>query len=91
MAVPCVTPSHWRLWQTIRAWWPAVEVLIEHRITNARTEAANTSIKHIKRTGRVYGNPRHHQARILLTSDARQERIIAEAIKQATELRTKRY
>ena len=90
MAVPCVTPSHWRLWQTIRAWWPAVEVLIEHRITNARTEAANTSIKHIQRTGRGYGNP-YHQARILLTSDARQERIIAEAIKQATELRTKRY
>jgi hypothetical protein len=30
--------------------WPAIEVLITHRVTNARTEAANTGIKHIKRT-----------------------------------------
>jgi transposase len=61
----------WRLWATIQAWWPAVEVLIEHRVTNARTEAANTGIKHIKRTGRGYRNPAHYQARILLTSAAR--------------------
>jgi hypothetical protein len=26
-------------------------VLIQHRVTNARTEAANTGIKQIKRTG----------------------------------------
>jgi transposase len=58
----------WRLWTTIEAWWPAIEVLIEHRVTNARTEAANTGIKHIKRTGRGYRNPAHYQARILLTS-----------------------
>jgi transposase len=61
----------WRLWATIEAWWQAIEVLIEHRVTNARTEAANTSIKHIKRTGRGYRNPAHYQARILLTSAAR--------------------
>jgi transposase len=61
----------WRLWATIQAWWPAIEVLIEHRVTNARTEAANTGIKHIKRTGRGYRNPAHYQARILLTSAAR--------------------
>jgi transposase len=61
----------WRLWATIEAWWPAIEVLIAHRVTNARTEAANTGIKHIKRTGRGYRNPAHYQARILLTSAAR--------------------
>jgi transposase len=61
----------WRLWATIQAWWPAIEVLIEHRVTNARTEAANTGIKHIKRTGRGYRNPAHYQARILLTSAVR--------------------
>ena len=61
----------WRLWATIEAWWPAIEVLIEHRVTNARTEAANTSIKQIKRTGRGYRNPAHYRARILLTSAAR--------------------
>jgi transposase len=61
----------WRLWATIQAWWPAVEVLIIHRVTNAHTEAANTGIKQIKRTGRGYRNPAHYQARILLTSAAR--------------------
>jgi transposase len=61
----------WRLWHTIQTWWPEIEVLIEHRVTNARTEAANTGIKQIKRTGRGYRNPAHYQARILLTSAAR--------------------
>jgi transposase len=61
----------WRLWDTIEAWWPAIEVLIATRVTNARTEAANTGIKQIKRTGRGYRNPAHYQARILLRSAAR--------------------
>jgi transposase len=61
----------WRLWATIDAWWPAIEVLIATGITNARTEAANTGIKQIKRTGRGYRNPAHYQARILLHSAAR--------------------
>jgi transposase len=39
----------WRLWGTICAWWPAIEVLIATGVTNARTEAANTGIKQIKR------------------------------------------
>ena len=30
----------WRLWATIDAWWPAIEVLIATGVTNARTEAA---------------------------------------------------
>jgi transposase len=61
----------WRLWATIDAWWPAIEVLLTTGVTNARTEAANTGIKQIKRTGRGYRNPRHYQARILLRSAAR--------------------
>jgi transposase len=61
----------WRFWQTVEAWWPAIEVLIQYRVSNARTEAANTGIKHIKRTGRGYRNPSHYQARILLTSAAK--------------------
>ena len=61
----------WRLWATIDTWWPAIEVLISTGVTNARTEAANTGIKQIKRTGRGYRNPAHYQARILLTSAAR--------------------
>ena len=61
----------WRLWYTIDTWWPAIEVLISTGVTNARTEAANTGIKQIKRTGRGYRNPAHYQTRILLTSAAR--------------------
>ena len=51
----------WRFWTTIEAWWSAIEVLIIHRVTNARSEAANTSVKHIKRTGRGYRNPAYYQ------------------------------
>jgi transposase len=66
-------PETWRLWETINAWWEEIETSIETRVTNARTEAANTAIKHIKRTGRGYRNHEHYQTRILLRS-ARQTR-----------------
>lgn len=65
------TPETNRLAATVTAWWPAIEVLIVTGVTNARTEAANTSIKQIKRTGRGYRNPTHYKARILLASAAR--------------------
>lgn len=64
----------WRLWETVNAWWDEIETFTETRVTNARTEAANTSIKHIKRTGRGYRNPDHYQARILLRSARRTRR-----------------
>ena len=41
-------PETDHLWATIAAWWDAIEVLIVTGVTNARTEAANTSIKQIK-------------------------------------------
>jgi hypothetical protein len=61
-------PETWRLWETINDWWDEIETFIETRVTNARTEAANTDIKHIKRTGRGYRNHHHYQRRILLRS-----------------------
>ncbi|WP_332870054.1 transposase [Geodermatophilus chilensis] len=64
-------PETDRLWATITAWWDAIEVLVVTGVTNARTEAANTSIKQIKRTGRGYRNPANYRARILLASAAR--------------------
>jgi transposase len=69
-----------RLWDTLTTWWPAVEVFISTGVTNARTEAANTTIKHIKRTGRGYRNNAHYQARILLRSAhrARQHRLTSQ-------------
>src|SRR5699024_5228098 len=41
-----------QLAETIHTWWPQIETFIETRVTNAKTEAANTTIKQIKRTGR---------------------------------------
>ena len=64
-------PETDRLWTTIDAWWDAIEVLIITGVTNARTEAANTGIKQIKRTGRGYRNAGNYRARILLASAAR--------------------
>jgi transposase len=64
-------PETDRLWATIDAWWDAIEVLIVTGVTNARTEAANTGIKQIKRTGRGYRNASNYRARILLASAAR--------------------
>jgi len=40
-------------------------------VTNARAEAANTTIKHIKRTGRGFRNAHNYRTRILLTSAAK--------------------
>jgi len=61
----------WRLWETVNAWWTEIEVFPITGVTNARTEAANTSIKQLKRTGRGYRNAEHYKARILLRSAAR--------------------
>lgn len=64
-------PETDRLWATIDTWWEAIEVLIVTGVTNARTEAANTGIKQIKRTGRGYRNAGNYRSRILLASAAR--------------------
>jgi transposase len=64
-------PETDRLLATLEAWWPAIEVLIVTGVTNARTEAANTTIKNIKRTGRGFRNAENYRARILLVSAAR--------------------
>jgi len=34
-----------QLWNTLYRWWPAIEVLLITGVTNAKTEAANTSMK----------------------------------------------
>jgi transposase len=64
-------PETDRLWDTICTWWPAIEVLIITGVTNARTEAANTAIKNIKRTGRGFRNENNYRTRILLASAAK--------------------
>jgi transposase len=64
-------PETDRLSNTICVWWTEIEVLIVTGVTNARTEAANTGIKHLKRTGRGFRNSDNYRARTLLTSAAR--------------------
>lgn len=73
----------WKLWNTVNAWWPEIQTFILTRVTNAKTEAANTAVKQIKRTGRGYRNHEHYQARILLRS-ARQTRRRSPLTQQAT-------
>lgn len=65
------TPETDRLWQTVITWWSEIEVLVVTGVTNARTEAANTGTKNIKRTARGYRNEHNHRTRILLTSAAK--------------------
>ncbi|MEV7529377.1 ISL3 family transposase [Agrococcus sediminis] len=64
-------PETTKLFETICTWWQPIEVLIVTGATNARTEAANTAIKHIKRTARGFRNEHNYRSRILLTSAAR--------------------
>ncbi len=64
-------PETDRLYETIVTWWTEIEVLIVTGATNAKVEAANTSIKNIKRTARGFRNAQKYRARILLASAAR--------------------
>ncbi len=64
-------PEAIKLYDTVVAWWDAIEVLIVSGATTARVEAANTGIKNIKRTGRGFRNAENYRTRILLTSAAR--------------------
>lgn len=64
-------PEADRLKKTIDAWWTEIETFIETRVTNARTEAANVTIKNIKRTGRGYRSHANYQSRIMLYNAAR--------------------
>ena len=64
-------PETTRLKKTIDAWWPEIETFITTRITNAKTEAANVTIKNIKRTGRGYRSHANYKCRIMLYNAAR--------------------
>lgn len=64
-------PETTRLKKTIDAWWPEIETFILTRATNARTEAANVTIKNIKRTGRGYRSAANYRCRIMAYNAAR--------------------
>jgi len=64
-------PEATRLKKTIDDWWPEIETFVATRVTNARTEAANVTIKNIKRTGRGYRSHANYRSRIMLYNAAR--------------------
>lgn len=64
-------PGANRLQKTINAWWKEIEAFIATRVTNAKTEAANVTIKNIKRTGREYRSTTNYRSRIMLYNVAR--------------------
>ena len=64
-------PESTRLKNTIDTWWPAIATFIRTRATNAKTEAANVTIKNIKRTGRGYRSHDNYKCRIMLYNAAR--------------------
>ena len=57
-------PEATRLATTIQTWWPAILVALTERVTNARTEGFNRTIKQIKRAGCGYRNMINYQRRI---------------------------
>jgi transposase len=59
-----------KLTRTLDRWWDPIEVFIQTRVTNARSEAANLTCKNLKRTGRGYRNQGNYHARIMLHSAA---------------------
>ncbi|MBD4645819.1 ISL3 family transposase, partial [Xanthomonas citri pv. citri] len=67
-------PEADRLSATVGKWWVEIKVFIRTRVTNARTEAANTAIKQVKRTGRGFRNQTNYQSRILARSFRRTRR-----------------
>lgn len=64
-------PEADRLKKTIDGWWNEIETFIDTQATNARTEAANVTIKNIKRTGRGYRSHANYRSRIMLYNAAR--------------------
>ncbi|MHA7178454.1 ISL3 family transposase [Arthrobacter sp. Sr24] len=59
------------LWRPICRWWKEIGVLILTGATTGKVETNNTSIKHIKRTGRGFVNSSNYATRIMLRRTAR--------------------
>jgi transposase len=64
-------PELTRLAETVETWWPEVLAFLRLRVTNARTEGVNRTIKTIKRVGCGYANQGNYERRIMLYSVAR--------------------
>lgn len=64
-------PEATKLQGTVDTWWREIVTFIRTRVTNAKTEAANVTIKNIKRCGRGYRSTHNYQCRIMMYNAAR--------------------
>jgi transposase len=64
-------PELTQLAHTVEAWWPEILAFLQLRVTNARTEGYNRTIKTIKRVGCGYRNEANYRRRIMLHNAAR--------------------
>ena len=59
-------PELTTLAETIETWWPAIEVFLTTRLTNARTEGTNRLIKQVKRAACGFRNRDNYRRRVRL-------------------------
>ena len=65
-AHPSAPPELATLARTLRRWHTEIGTAVRTRTSNARTEAANARINHVKRSARGFRNLRNYRLRILL-------------------------
>ncbi|MBB2994927.1 transposase [Paeniglutamicibacter cryotolerans] len=61
-------PEAKSLLQSLTSWKVELQVFCVRRLTNARSEAANLTVKNMKRIGRGYRNHRNYRLRMLLST-----------------------
>jgi transposase len=59
-------PELTTLAETIETWWPAIEIFLSTRLTNARTEGTNRLIKQVKRAACGFRNRENYRRRVRL-------------------------
>jgi transposase len=70
-------PELTTLAETIETWWPAIEVFLKTRLTNARTEGTNRLIKQVKRAACGFRNRDNYRRRVRLHCTRQTRRLSA--------------
>ena len=70
-AHPSAPPELATLARTLRRWHTEIGTAVRTRTSNARTEAANARINHVKRSARGFPNLANYRLRILLAAGRR--------------------
>lgn len=69
-AADASVPELTRLAETIETWWREIRNFLRLRVTSARREGYNRTIKTVERVGRGYRNESNYRMRIMLHSAA---------------------